>query len=111
MMSQADFDTLVRAFRKTGLRGADSWYLNDAANKAYASEAPGAGYLLLPVLFVNGALDPICDITRGSLGRPMRTHCVKLREVSLAGGHWLMLECAAEVNASIQSWLADHSLS
>jgi hypothetical protein len=33
MIAQADFDAWVAAFRKTGFRPADAWYLNDAANK------------------------------------------------------------------------------
>src|ERR1700744_4508842 len=39
----ADFDALVAAFRAQGFRSANAWYLNDAANVAYASSAPDEG--------------------------------------------------------------------
>ena len=96
---EAGYDALVAAFRTTGFRGADAWYLNDAANLAYAAEAPDFGRLRLPVLFLHAAWDPTCDTAHTRLAEPMRADCADLREVTIAGGHELMLECPAEVNA------------
>jgi pimeloyl-ACP methyl ester carboxylesterase len=106
LMSQADFDTLVRAFQKTGFQAADSLYLNDESNITFAAEAAAGGRLEVPVLFVNGAWDPICDTTRNRLGEPMRAACDNLEEVSLDGGHWLMLEHASQVNDAITHWMS-----
>ena len=43
-----EFALLVEAFRVTGFRPANSWYLNDAANIAYAVTAPDARRLRQP---------------------------------------------------------------
>ena len=110
LLSEADYEALVAAFRATGFRGADAWYLNDAANLAYAAEAPDFGRLRLPVLFLHAAWDPTCDTAHTRLAEPMRADCADLREVTLAGGHELMLECPAEVNAALGAWLAAKNL-
>jgi pimeloyl-ACP methyl ester carboxylesterase len=105
-----DFKTLMEAFRVTGFRPGNSWYLNDAANIAYAHRAPDGGSLGQPVLFVNGDFDGICDITRTRLGDPMRSTCKDLSVISLPAGHWLPLECKAELVGAIRSWLKARSL-
>lgn len=101
----ADFDALVDAFRVTGFRPANAWYLNDAANIAYAHAAPDDGRLRQPVLFVNGGFDGICDITRSELGDPMRRACTDLSVTSLPSGHWLPLERKPELILAMRSWL------
>jgi pimeloyl-ACP methyl ester carboxylesterase len=105
-----DFDALVEAFRATGFRPGNSWYLNDIANIAYAHAAPDGGRLRQPVLFVNGEFDGICDVTRGRLGEPMRRTCRDLSVTSLAAGHWLPLECKTETVQAIRSWLQTKGL-
>jgi pimeloyl-ACP methyl ester carboxylesterase len=102
----ADFDALIGAFRVTGFRPANSWYLNDTANIAYAHTAPDGGRLRQPVLFVNGEFDGICDITRSRLGEPMRSTCQHLSVTNLPAGHWLPLERKTELVQSIRSWIA-----
>jgi pimeloyl-ACP methyl ester carboxylesterase len=106
-----DFDALVEAFRSTGFRPGNAWYLNDAANVAYAHAAPNGGRLRQPVLFVNGDWDAICDINRGRLGEPMRSSCGDLTVTSLPAGHWLPLERKSELNQTIRSWALTKSLS
>jgi pimeloyl-ACP methyl ester carboxylesterase len=110
MMSQAQFDALTQAFRRTGFRGAGAWYMNDQTNTAYAETAPDGGRLNLPVLFLNGLWDPICDVSRSPLGQPMRDACADLTITNLNGGHWLMLERSAEVNEAIGAWLLANRL-
>jgi pimeloyl-ACP methyl ester carboxylesterase len=100
-----DFDTLVESFHARGFRAANAWYLNDAANMAYACAAPNSGRLAQPVLFVNGEWDVICDITRSRLGDPMRMACQDLSVTSLPSGHWLPLECKSELAQVVGSWL------
>jgi len=101
----ADFDALVGAFRITGFRPGNSWYLNDTANIAYAHAAPAGGRLRQPVLFLNGDFDGICDITRSRLGEPMRRSCEDLSVTTLPAGHWLPLERKNELVQTMRSWL------
>ena len=105
-----DFDALVDAFHTHGFRAPNAWYLNDDANIAYASEARNGGRLDMPVLFLNGDWDALCDITRSPLGGPMREACEALSAVNLSSGHWLPLERKAESIQAITSWLEAHSL-
>ena len=107
----ADFDALATAFEAKGFRPANAWYLNDTANIAYAKAAPDSGSLGQPVLFVNGAMDGVCDITRSQLGEPMRRACTDLSVTSLRSGHWLPLECKVDLTHAIQTWLGAHDLS
>jgi pimeloyl-ACP methyl ester carboxylesterase len=106
----ADFDALVEALRATGFRSANSWYLNDDANIAYAHAAPGGGHLRQPVLFINGEFDGICDINRSRLGEPMSRTCQDLSVTSLPSGHWLPLECKTELIHAMRSWLETKGL-
>ncbi|WP_445656410.1 alpha/beta fold hydrolase [Achromobacter sp. NCFB-sbj8-Ac1-l] len=106
----ADFDVLVQQFRRRGFRAACAWYLNDAANIAYALGAPERGRLLQPVLFINGEFDPICSITGNRQGDPMRAACADLTATSLPAGHWLPQECKAEHIDAIRGWLQSHNL-
>jgi pimeloyl-ACP methyl ester carboxylesterase len=106
----ADFNALVQAFRVTGFRPGNAWYLSDDANIAYAHTAPDGGRLGQPVLFVNGDFDPICDITRTRLGDPMRSTCPDLSVTSLPAGHWLPLECKTELIQTIRSWIKTKNL-
>jgi pimeloyl-ACP methyl ester carboxylesterase len=101
-----DFAVLVDAFRKTGFRPANAWYLNDRANIAYAHEAPDGGRLHQPVLFINSDLDGLCDITRSRLGDPMKAACTNLTITGLKTGHWLPLERKNELVQSIRSWVS-----
>jgi pimeloyl-ACP methyl ester carboxylesterase len=107
---RADFDALVEAFGATGFRPANAWYLNDAANIAYANAAPDGGRLRLPVLFINGDFDGICDINRTRLGEPMRRTCQDLSVTSLPAGHWLPLERKTELIQAMRSWLKTKGL-
>jgi pimeloyl-ACP methyl ester carboxylesterase len=106
----AEFDALVEAFRVHGFRPPNAWYLNDAANIAYAHAAPDGGRLGQPVLFVNGEWDGICDITRSRLGEPMRRTCPNLSVANLPSGHWLPLERKTELAQTIRSWLKANDL-
>ena len=110
LMPRETFDALVAAFEQSGFAGANAWYLNDAANIAYADEAIGFGRIDLPVLFVHAEWDSICDTVHSRLADPMREDCSDLTEVTVAGGHMLMLERPIEVNAAIMGWLDDQGM-
>jgi len=106
----ADFDALVEAFRTTGFRPANAWYLNGTANIAYSHTAPDGGQLRQPVLFINSDWDVICDINRSSLGEPMRRSCKDLSVTNIPSGHWLPLESKTELVQAIRSWLKTKEL-
>ena len=108
LMDQGDFDALVDSFTATGFAGADAWYMNDAANLAYAAEAPNFGKITLPALFIHATNDDVCDTTRSRLADPMREDCADLTEVTIEGGHEIMLERHEDVNDAISDWLASH---
>lgn len=108
---QADFDALVTAFKTTGFRPCNAYYLNDEANIAYAHTAAGGGSLLQPVLFINGEYDSNCNINLSRLGEPMRNACNNLSVVDLPAGHWLPLERKTELIAAIRSWIKLNGLS
>lgn len=106
MLSKADFDLLVAAFRTKGFRGPNAWYLNDQVNVAYAAEAPAFGRLTLPVLFIHAARDTTCETRQGRLANPMRESCLDLTEAVIDAGHELMLEQPQQVNVELEAWLA-----
>jgi pimeloyl-ACP methyl ester carboxylesterase len=110
MVSQAAFDELVQAFTANGFRGANAWYLNDEANRAYAAEAANFGRLFMPALFVHAAWDVVCDTLGSRLAEPMRVDCANLTETTIEAGHELSLEEPEKLNDAIQSWLTEQGL-
>lgn len=106
----SDFEALVDSFRANGFRPGNSWYLNDAANIAYAHAAPDGGRLRQPVLFLNGDFDALCDITHNRFGEPMRSACQDFTVTHLRSGHWLPLEHKAEVIQAVRSQLKTKAL-
>ena len=110
LWSAPDFDALVRAFGAHGFRAPCAWYLNDDANIAYMLGAPNGGRISQPVLFVNGDYDQMNNIKGNGYGDPMRAACADLTLTSLAGAHWLPLECKAELTRAIRSWLQANKL-
>jgi len=55
------------------------------------------GRILQPVMFVNCEFDLICTITENRQGHPVCGACLDLTVTSLPSGHWLPLECKAEL--------------
>lgn len=100
-----DFDTLVAAFKKTGFRPCNSYYLNDDANIAYAKTALNNGKLSQPVLFVNDEYEPFSNINLSKVGDPMRNACSSLTVIDQPSGHWLPLERKPELTETIRSWI------
>lgn len=107
----SDFEVLVQAFRKTGFRPGNAWYLNDTANIRFVSNAPDGGNLRQPVLFVNGQWDSIGDIAQSHIGEPMHRSCSDLTITNLPSGHWLPLERKTELTDAIRSWAKTKALS
>jgi len=93
-----------------GWFGPDSYYMNHAANADYAAQAVNEGRLDMPVLFIGAQYDYTCETISSELASPMREYCTQLTEQVLPTGHWMAQEKPAEVNRTIQQWLADTGL-
>ncbi|MBS1886056.1 MAG: alpha/beta hydrolase [Actinobacteria bacterium] len=106
VLSAAEARLYVEALSRTGFAGGDAWYVNHAANRAYAGEAVAGGRLEMPVLFLVGAYEYTCDCLTSRLAEPMGEHCADLTTATLPSGHWLAQERPAEVNSALAAWLA-----
>ena len=106
VLTEADFAAYTAALTRNGFFGPDSWYMNHAANGAYARRAPNGGKLAMPVLFLHGAYDTTCETMTSRLAEPMRRDCADLTEVVVKSGHWMAQEQPVAVNAALARWLA-----
>ena len=106
VMTEADLDAYTAALTRHGFFGPDSWYMNHRANGAYARRGKNAGTLSMPVLFLHGAYDFVCETMTSRLPEPMRRDCANLTEVVVESGHWMAQENPLAVNAALAKWLA-----
>ncbi|WP_428390458.1 alpha/beta fold hydrolase [Lichenicoccus sp.] len=111
LLPAADGKVIVSALSRNGSSGPCAWHLNDRANIAFAAEAPNYGRISLPVLFLAGQWDTVCDAAYGHLAEPMREDCSNLTEESIPAGHMLMLERPDDVNRRIANWLSVQRIS
>lgn len=106
LLTPQELKIYASAFEKTGFAAANAWYLNDAANIAFAGEAANFGRLDMPVLYVHCENDAVCETFRNhKISDPMRSDCTDLCEVKVASGHFPMLERRDEVNSAMSNWL------
>ncbi|MFW2829540.1 alpha/beta hydrolase [Sphingomonas sp. ID0503] len=103
-------EEMARDFAANGFSGPIAWYLNDDANMEYAREAHDFGRLAMPVLFLHGARDDVCETVRSPLAQPMREDCSDLTEVIIDAAHQLALEDPDGTNRAIAQWLSDKSV-
>jgi len=80
--------------------------MNSNANTAFAARAKANWRLTMPVLFLHGAYDYVCQTTDSRLAEPMRADCPNLTEVVVPSGHWMAQEKPTHVNAALAKWLA-----
>lgn len=106
VISEEDLSIYTASLARTGFFGPHAWYMNSAANLAYATQAKNDGKLSLPVLFLHAAYDYNCETIDSRLAEPMRGDCADLDEVVVRSGHWMAQERPIEVNAAIAKWLA-----
>ena len=97
---------MSRRSRATDFFGPDSWYMNGPANAAYAERARANWRLNMPVLFLHGEYDYVCETVESRLAEPMRAHCANLSETIVKSGHWMAQEKPLDVNAALAKWLA-----
>ena len=106
VLTEADLAAYAAALERNGFFGPDSWYMNHDRNVAFSAKAINGGRLNMPVLFLHGANDLVCDTTGSRLAEPMREYCADLAEVVIQSGHWMAQECPVAVNAALAKWLA-----
>lgn len=106
VVSEEDLRVYAAALERNGFFGPDSFYVNHAANAAYAATAVNGGHLDMPVLFLAARYDYTCESITSRLAEPMRSRCRDLSETVIASGHWMAQEKPVQVNAALAQWLA-----
>jgi pimeloyl-ACP methyl ester carboxylesterase len=106
VVSEVDLRAYASALERNGFFGPCSYYMNHAANAAYAAGSPNEGFLDLPVLFLAAKYDFVCECVNSPLAEPMRKYCRNLTERIVASGHWMAQEKPVELNAALVGWLA-----
>jgi pimeloyl-ACP methyl ester carboxylesterase len=106
VLSEEELAVYVEALERNGFFGPDSWYMNHSRNAEYAKRARNGGRLAMPVLFLHGAYDGVCETIDSRLAEPMRAACGDLTEVVVPSGHWMAQEQPVAVNAALARWLA-----
>jgi pimeloyl-ACP methyl ester carboxylesterase len=106
VLTEQDQRGYADALKRNGFFGPDSWYMNAERNIAFAAEAKNGGRIDLPVLFLHGAYDWVCQTVTSRLAEPMRASCANLTEATTNTGHWMAQENPAFVNEAVSRWLA-----
>jgi len=106
VVSEADLRAYAAALERNGFFGPDSWYMNFAANAAYANRAVNGGVLEMPVLFLAARYDYTCESVTSRLVEPMHKYCRDLTTHTFDCGHWMAQEKPTQVNAALTRWMA-----
>ncbi len=106
VLDEEDEHRYVAALERNGFFGPDSWYMNADVNAQFAERAKANWRLTMPVLFMHGAYDYVCETIDSRLAEPMRANCTNLTEVTVPSGHWMAQEKPTRVNAALAKWLA-----
>ncbi|MEM7542497.1 MAG: alpha/beta hydrolase, partial [Pseudomonadota bacterium] len=106
VVSEADLRIYASALERNSFFGPCSYYMNHERNAEYAKSAQSDGVLEMPVLFLNGIYDHVCQCSVGDLGKPMRESCHNLTEYDIRCGHWMAQEKPREVNSALANWIA-----
>ncbi len=103
-LSADDLDVFVRAFEKTGFRGALKWYRNIDRNWEESADLPQR--VNQPALMITAELD---FVLRPEMADGMAVWVPNLRKTVLikGSGHWTQQEKPDEVNREILEFLAD----
>ncbi|KAL6709955.1 hypothetical protein ACN47E_000740 [Coniothyrium glycines] len=99
---------LVASHARHGFFPPTAYYLNHAANAAFAAAEKNGGVLSFPVLFLDAKHDAVCSTrTTPRMGDVQREFARDLRVETIDAGHWLALEKPGEVNEALGRWLAE----
>ena len=102
-----DFETYVRAYKKTGFRGGLNWYRNLERNHALLAPWAGAS-VTVPALFIAGERDPVIAsaVAQRSIAA-LPESCPRFAgsHIIPGAGHWVQQEAPAPVNAALLGFL------
>jgi len=101
-----DLSVYAAGLQRNGFFGPNSYYMNHTANAAYAAKAEQEGYLDMPVLFIAGRYDVVCESVNSRLAEPQQKYCRDLTTGIIDSGHWMAQEKPVEVNGMLVQWLA-----
>ncbi len=107
VVTEEELCAYASALQRHGFFGPNSYYMNHAANAAYAAQAANGGYLDMPVLFIAATYDYTCECVTSRLAEPMQTYCRNLTSKQIHAGHWLAQEKPFEVNGVLVEWLVN----
>ncbi len=107
IVSEEDVCRYAEALSRNGFFGPNAWYMNHAANSAYAEQRTQDARLAMPALFIGARYDYVCETVHSRLAEPMREHCDDLTEHIVDAGHWVAQERPREVNAHLVHWIAN----
>jgi pimeloyl-ACP methyl ester carboxylesterase len=105
IVTEAEINQYASNLKRTGFFAANSWYMNHEANAAYAQSAVNGGKLSMPVLFLHGRYDYVCETVTSEAARPMRDLCANLTEETVNSGHWMAQEKPFFVNRALARWI------
>jgi pimeloyl-ACP methyl ester carboxylesterase len=105
VVSEEDLQVYAEALRRNSFYGPSSYYMNHTANAAYTSQA-ATDVLEMPVFFLHGRHDYVCETLTSSLAEPMREKCKNLNEAVVDSGHWMAQEAPDVVNIHLEEWLS-----
>ena len=72
VLTEEDLHTYAAALERNGFFGPDSWYMNHAPTSPTPRARRTAAGSTMPVLFLHGAYDYICETIDSRLAEPMR---------------------------------------
>jgi pimeloyl-ACP methyl ester carboxylesterase len=107
-LQEADVETMVEEYRRTGFRGGLNWYRNIDRNWELTAPWQGAT-ITQPALFIAGTRDPVIAGKRGQGAIEHMSQAVPgVKKVLIEGaGHWIQQERPEPVNAALLEFLAD----
>lgn len=107
LLAQEEWEHYAREYARTGMRGTVNWYRTRELN--HADELPlaqrgDALKIAAPTLFVGASRDVALP---PRMSRGMEQHFVELKRCEVDGGHWILVQKAAECNRIIGEYLDD----
>jgi len=103
ILAPIDLQAYVETYAETGFFGIDALYMNDGDNRRFAAESKPE--ITMPVLFLSGVYDYVCDTERSNMMLPMREACSDLTVVPIETAHWMMHERPGDVEAALVAWM------
>lgn len=101
LLSEAELDVYVEAFRRSGFRGPINWYRNLAANWERSAALPD--HVGAPALMITAEFDPFLP---PALAEGMERYVPDLEQVMVRGsGHWTQQDKPEAVNRILLDWL------